>query len=131
MGSATEAWDDSGTAPGVPSDPTSAESPLFVLDETVDNVGIAMQPLAAGDVVSYGGTSLNVRTAVPVRHKIALVEIDAGETVHKLGLPPAQRAAASPASGTGGAWRPGVETELTSFLGYVRPNGSVGTRNYI
>src|SRR6266404_2891362 len=153
MGSATEAWDDSGTARGVASDPTSSASPLFVLDETVDNVGIAMQPLAAGDVVSYGGTSLNVRTAVPVRHKIALVEIDAGETVrklghvigvattgivagehvhvHNLGVPPAQRAAASPASGTGGAWRPGVETELTSFLGYVRPNGSVGTRNYI
>src|SRR5882724_1684679 len=60
-------------------------APLSVLDETVDNVGIAMQALAAGDVVSYGGTSLSVRTAVPARHKIALVDIDAGETVRKLG----------------------------------------------
>src|SRR5256885_152222 len=32
---------------------------------------------------------------------------------------------------TRGAWRPGVEAALTSFLGYVRPNGCVGTRNYI
>src|SRR5258708_18856656 len=75
MGNATEAWDDSGTIPGVASDPTSAESPLFVLDETVDNVGIAMQPLAAGDVIVYGSTSLNVRTAVPAPHQIALVDI--------------------------------------------------------
>src|SRR3954451_8586193 len=85
MGNAPEAWDDSGTVPGVASDPTSADSPLFVLDETLDNVGIAMQPLAAGDVISYGGTSLNVRTAVPARHKIALVDIDAGDIVRKLG----------------------------------------------
>src|SRR5689334_6725737 len=85
MGSATEAWDDSGTARGVASDPASSGSPLFVLDEAVDNVGIAMHPLAVGDTVSYGGTSLSVRTAVPVRHKIALVAIDVGETVRKLG----------------------------------------------
>src|SRR6266436_811631 len=153
MGSATEAWDDSGTARGVASDPTSSASPLFVLDEAVDNVGIAMQPLAAGDVVSYSGTSLNVRTAVPARHKIALVEIEAGETVRKLGhtigiattgiaagehvhvhnlaVPPAQRAAASRRGEPRGAWRPGVQAALTSFLGYVRPSGCVGTRNYI
>ncbi len=153
MGSATEAWDDSGTARGVASDPTSDASPLFVLDETVDNVGIAMQPLAEGDVVSYGSTSLNVRTAVPARHKIALVDIDAGEAVRKLGhtigiattgiaagehvhvhnlaVPPAQRAAGSRPGETRGAWRPGVDSALTSFLGYVRPNGCVGTRNYV
>jgi altronate hydrolase len=152
MGNATGAWDDSGTARGVASGPTSTESLLFVLDETVDNVGIAMQELAAGDVVTYGGTSLGVRTAVPARHKIALVAIDAGETirklgspigiattaieagehvhVHNLGVPTTQRAVASPGE-TQRAWHPGVETELTSFLGYVRPNGRVGTRNYI
>src|SRR4051794_28154775 len=132
MGSATEAWDDSGTARSVASDPTSAASPLFVLDETVDNVGIAMQPLAAGDVVSFGGTSLKVRTAVPARHKIALVDIDAGETVRKLGhtigiatigiaagehvhvhnlaVPLAQRPASSRAGETRDAWRPGVDS---------------------
>src|SRR6266481_1485318 len=153
MGSATEAWDDSGTARGVASDPTSSASPLFVLDETVDNVGIAMQQLAAGDVVAYGGTSLNVRTAVPARHKIALVDINAGDSIRKLGhtigiattgiaagehvhvhnlaVPPARRAAASRRAETRRAWHPGVEAALESFLGYVRPDGRVGTRNYI
>src|SRR5882757_3726495 len=126
MGNATEAWDDSGTIPGVASDPTSAESPLFVLDETVDNVGIAMQQLAAGDLVAYGGTSLNVRTAVPARHKIALVDINAGDSIRKLGhtigiattaiaagehvhvhnlaVPPVQRRATSASEKARGAW---------------------------
>src|SRR4051794_39836909 len=85
MGNAMEPWDDSGTVPGVAPDRTSTESPLFILDETVDNVGIAMQPLTAGDVVSYGGISLSVRTAVPERHKIALVDIEAGNAIRKLG----------------------------------------------
>src|SRR5581483_5740010 len=136
MGSATEAWDDSGTGRDVASDPASDASTLFVLDEALDNVGIAMQPLAAGDVVSYAGMSLNVRTAVPARHKIALVDIGAGEIVRKLGhtigiatigiaagehvhvhnlaVPPAQRAAASRPSAATGAWRPGVDSALTS-----------------
>ncbi|MFL5955790.1 MAG: UxaA family hydrolase [Gaiellaceae bacterium] len=153
MGNATEAWDDSGTASGGASDLTSTESPLFVLDETVDNVGIAMHSLTPGDVVSFGSTSLNVRTAVPARHKIALVDVEPGGTIRKLGhpigiattaiaagehvhvhnlaIPPAQRAAASPPKKTQGSWHPGVEAALTSFLGYVRPGGRVGTRNYI
>src|SRR5438045_6677522 len=50
MGNATKAWDDSGTARGVGADPTLGEPPLFILDEAVDNVGIAMRPLAQGDV---------------------------------------------------------------------------------
>src|SRR5258707_2053041 len=129
MGNGTEPWDDSGTAPGVASSPSSTESSLFVLDETVDNVGIAMRSLAAGDIVSYGGTSLNVRTAVPDRHKIALVDIDAGDTIRKLGhtigiattgivaggnvhvhnlcAPPAQPAAASAPESGRRAWGPG------------------------
>src|SRR5258708_38649837 len=87
MGNATEAWDDSGTIPGVASDPTSAESPLFVLDETVDNVGIAMQPLAAGDALRFGGTSPNVRTPGPARPKIAPVGNNARNSHPKLGHP--------------------------------------------
>src|SRR6266404_7761005 len=131
----------------------SIRNPNVLVDETVDNVGIAMQPLAAGNVVSYGGTSLKVRTTVPARHKIALVDIDAGDRIRKLGhtigiattgiaagehvhvhnlaVPPAQRAAGSQPGETRGAWRPGVDSALTSFLGYVRPNGCVGTRNYV
>jgi altronate hydrolase len=153
MRNATETWDDSGTTPGVAADLAPAESALFVLDETVDNVGIAMQPLAVGDVLSYGAKSLNVRAAVPARHKIALVDMDAGDTIRKLGhtigvattriaagehvhvhnlaVPRAERAGASTRAKRRGVWRPGAETALTSFLGYIRADGRVGTRNYI
>src|SRR5258708_15668004 len=72
MGNATEAWDDSGTIPGVASDPTSADSPLFVLDETVDNVGIAMQPLAAGARVPCGCARLYRRNPLTAPRKVAL-----------------------------------------------------------
>src|SRR5258707_6157953 len=142
MGNGTEPWDDSGTAPGVASSPSSTESSLFVLDETVDNVGIAMRSLAAGDIVSYGGTSLNVRTAVPDRHKIALVDIDAGDTIRKLGhtigiattrivagahshghnpaVPPVQPAAASGPQPAKGALGPGGVGVPTVLAGHVR-----------
>ncbi|HET6945666.1 MAG TPA: altronate dehydratase family protein [Gaiellaceae bacterium] len=153
MGNATKAWDDSGTARGVGSDPTLGEPPLFILDEAVDNVGIAMRPLAKGDVVSYGGETLDVLTPVPPRHKIALVDIDTGETVRKLGhaigiatnriaagehvhvhnlaVPPKTRAAAPATTKVRPPWHSGVEVELTSFLGFRRRDGRVGTRNYI
>jgi altronate hydrolase len=153
MGSATEAWDDSGTALGVSSGPASTESALFILDESVDNVGIAMRPLAAGEIIAHRGESLEVRTEVPARHKMALVDIEAGESIQKLGhsigvattriaagehvhvhnlaVPPAQRAAAASSTEAKGPWHPGVEAARSSFLGYRRPDGRAGTRNYI
>src|ERR1700756_2388372 len=85
MGNATEAWDGRGAVPGVASAPNSTESSLFVLDESIDNVGIAMHALAAGDVVSFGDASLEVLTPVPARHKIALADIESGHSVRKLG----------------------------------------------
>jgi hypothetical protein len=153
VGNATKAWDDSGTARGVGSDPTLGEPPLFILDDAVDNVGIAMRPLAKGDVISYGGETLDVLTPVPARHKIALVDIDTGETVRKLGhaigiatsriaagehvhvhnlaVPPKTRAATVATTTVRDPWHSGVEVELTSFLGFRRRDGRVGTRNYI
>src|SRR5579862_6341465 len=85
MKGSTKVWDDSGTALSVGSEHSAAGSPLFVLDDTVDNVGIAMQPLAEGEVVVRDGEPLRVRTAVPARHKIALVDIEPGNGVRKLG----------------------------------------------
>jgi altronate hydrolase len=153
MAGTTEAWDDSGTALGVGPNLTSAESALFVLDDSADNVGIAMQPLTEGDVVVNGGELLHVLTAVPVMHKIALVDIDSGDSIrklghtigvaiapiragehvhiHNLGLPPDQRLAASSPTRARRSWQPGSEVTRTSFRGYRRGDGRVGTRNYI
>ena len=152
MAGATKVWDDSGTA-RASSDQTSADSSLFILDEASDNVGIAMQPLAAGDIVAHSDQSLLVRTAVPARHKIALADIDVGDSVrklghtigvatvriragehvhtHNLGLPSELRAAASPTTKARRSWHPGAEVTRESFLGYRRKDGRVGTRNYI
>ena len=87
------------------------------------------------------------------RHKIALVDIDVGETVRKLGhaigiatsriaagehvhvhnlaVPPATQAAALATTKPRTPWHPGVEAKRTSFLGFRRRDGRVGTRNYI
>jgi altronate hydrolase len=154
MGTAPQPWDDSGTARGVepPAPPTLSPS-LFILDEALDNVGIAMDALAVGDVVSVGGESLRVRTAVPAGHKIALVDIEIGDSIRKLGhtigvatapigagehvhvhnlaVPPARRAVGSSAPEARPPWDPGVEITREFFLGYRRPDGRVGTRNYI
>src|SRR5689334_16154219 len=153
MAGTTEAWDDSGTALGVNSDLTAAESALFILDESADNVGIAMQPLAGGDVVLVGGEALPLRTSVPAMHKVALVDIVAGDRIrklghtigvatapiragehvhiHNLGLPSAQPAEASATAAARRRWHPGTEVTRRSFLGYRRADGRVGTRNYI
>jgi altronate hydrolase len=153
MPGATEAWDDSGTALGVSSNLRSEESALVVLDHSADNVGIAMQALTEGDVVLNGGEPIHVLSTVPVMHKIALVNIDTGDSIrklghtigvalvpiragehvhiHNLGLPPAQRRVASPTTKARRSWQPGIEVTRTSFLGYRRADGRVGTRNYI
>jgi len=84
VSSSRERWDDSGTGVGL--GPGAAGAPtVLVPDESVDNVGIAMQDLAPGDVVDAGGRALHVRTAVPMGHKIAVVDIPAGSSVRKLG----------------------------------------------
>jgi len=153
MVGSTKAWDDSGTALGVSSVPASAEASLFILDESADNVGIAMHPLAVGDVVAHAGRPLHVRSAVPARHKIALADIEVGDSVwklghtigvatarirvgehvhtHNLGLPPKQLAAVSRKAEARRSWHPGAEVTRESFLGYRRKDGRVGTRNYI
>jgi altronate hydrolase len=51
-----------------------------------DNVGVALAPLAPGETVEIDGSSLTVREAVPVGHKLALEEIAAGAAVRKYGF---------------------------------------------
>ncbi|UCG89246.1 MAG: altronate dehydratase [Gemmatimonadota bacterium] len=115
-----------------------------------DNVAVALTSLDPATEVSVDGVSLQVHETVPVGHKIALVDLQAGADVVKYGSPigkvtrPVGRgfwlhshnmrtnleglvdyryqpaAAATPASG-------GSRT----FEGYRRPNGAVGTRNEV
>ncbi|RDE07175.1 UxaA family hydrolase [Sphingomonas aracearum] len=115
-----------------------------------DNVATLLQDCAAGEPVEAGDASVVAREAVPRGHKIALGRIEAGQEVVKFGFPigRAQRAigegehvhSANLGTALAGtldyAFRPSAplappSTGATTFRGYVRPDGRVGTRNEI
>ncbi|MBI0331416.1 UxaA family hydrolase [Burkholderia plantarii] len=115
-----------------------------------DNVALALRPLDAGSVVELDGHALPVLTPVPAGHKIAIralapgervtkyrqtigvarSRIEAGEHVHvhNVDMPPhpagGATSAAAPPHAAGAALS-------DTFMGLVRPDGQVGTRNYI
>ncbi|HWD68797.1 MAG TPA: altronate dehydratase family protein [Solirubrobacteraceae bacterium] len=125
------------------------------LDAT-DPVGLACADLEPGTSVDVDGGRLIVRDAVPRGHKLALRDLPAGSEVRKYGQPiglalreiaagehvhdhnlrSLSRAGAPQASdqssATGGrAHSPYPELAARSFDGIVRPDGRVGTRNYV
>ncbi|MEK6290174.1 MAG: altronate dehydratase family protein [Paraburkholderia tropica] len=115
-----------------------------------DNVAVALCALDAGTQIDTHGLQVRVSTPVPAGHKVAmrniargafvtkyrqtigvaLCDIAAGEHVHvhNVGMPERH-----------GSWQPGRERTLRdagtdrsdTFQGFVRPDGQVGTRNYI
>src|SRR5262245_61646966 len=120
-----------------------------------DDVAVAVRALTAGEHVALRGSGhaavLEVREAIPAGHKIALHDIAAGESVRKYGWP-IGRASAQIARGAlvhtnnlatqlAGLheydFRPSpAQTAATlpresTFMGYRRSNGRVGTRNEI
>jgi len=52
-----------------------------------DNVGTALEPLAAGRTIAAGGASVVVAEAIQRGHKLALRAIRKGEAVIKYGSP--------------------------------------------
>ena len=125
-----------------------AASPLIRLHEN-DNVLLVREPLALGQALPEFG--LRTRAQLPAGHKIAARRIRAGERVlkynvvigaalrdieagehvhgHNIGLVDDQRD-----PGFGLDVRPVAyvaESERATFQGYMRPDGRVGTRNFI
>jgi altronate hydrolase len=115
-----------------------------------DNVAIARVPLTAGQPVVVGSREVRAHGPITAGHKIALCEIPAGGQVVRYGcsigkaratiragehvhthnlsmegistvdaLPTEERAA------------PPVMGDVPNFLGYSRPDGRAGTRNYV
>jgi altronate hydrolase len=113
-----------------------------------DNVAVARLALAPGAPLVDG---LKAREPIPAGHKVALDDIAAGEAVRKYGQIIGFASNAIPAgthvhvdnvemrdferdTAVGSEARPTAffnDVERASFLGYKRPNGSAGTRNYI
>jgi altronate hydrolase len=119
-----------------------------------DDVAVAVLELAAGELVSVDGREVRTRETIPRGHKLALRDIAEGESVRKFGWP-IGRALKPIASGAlvhtgnlgtrleglndyvyrpvGGAAGSSATSEAlpSTFMGYRRRNGSVGTRNEI
>lgn len=115
-----------------------------------DNVAIARTPLNPGMLLKVNGMQITVREPVPAGHKVALVGLEAGQTLLRYGEP-IGRAARPIAPGEhvhlhnlvfedrAVAYEfpeseiplPEPAPDAPTFLGYPRPDGRVGTRNYI
>lgn len=120
-----------------------------ILLNPADGVGIAKQPIPAEAILQLpDGSPLRVHETIPPGHKLSLAAIRAGESIYRYGYPIGQATADIPA----GSWvhthnldlgalsadhavrvvepLAGVPSART-FLGYPRPDGKVGTRNYL
>ena len=127
---------------------TAVEGQRAVLLRGDDNVAVAARPIPTGFVLRLGGREVEAREPVALGHKIAVADIADGEPVRKYGqiIGFASRPIAA------GSWvhvhnvkadlferdyafateRPPVpEAEPRTFRGYLRPDGRVGTRNYV
>jgi len=128
---------------------TAADDRRAVLLRGDDNVAVAARPIPRGFLVKAGGREVEVREPVGLGHKVALADIAEGEPIRKYGQ--IIGFAARPIAA--GAWvhvhnvRADLftrdyafasETPTTAaaaqprtFGGYLRPDGRVGTRNYV
>lgn len=135
--------------------PTPGSVPLSAVTIQLhvdDNVAIAKEPLQAGMLlVAPDGEQIQVKVLVPTGHKLALRPIAKGATVWRYGQA-IGKAADTIAQGQhvhtdnlveltrartavfGANARPTeyvADSERRTFMGYRRPSGKVGTRNYI
>ena len=114
-----------------------------------DNVCIATRPLAANETIAAGKFQVTLPAAVKLGHKIALQPIAKGERVIRYG----QTIGFATAPIEPGEWihshnlaagplsqhyeyateTPAAPTPITdrTFMGYRRPDGRAGTRNYL
>jgi altronate hydrolase len=115
-----------------------------------DNVAVALVNLEMGDEVVLGGTTYILRSRVPAKHKFALKDLKPDDRIIMYGvlvgqaLAPIHQGEAVSTSNTrhrsagfhgkssSYTWqRPDVsQWKDRKFLGYHRPGGQVGTRNF-
>lgn len=128
----------------------AAETAALLHLDPRDDVVIALRPLEAGERLEVDGQTIAVAEDIPDGHKVALRDMQAGETVHKFGWPIGKLTQdvsagfhvhthnlATLLRGVEGySWEPAPAEplgghEAPRFLGYRRADGRVGTRNEI
>ena len=114
-----------------------------------DSVCVAVRDLNAGDTVTVAGRSIELAESVPFGHKVAVSAVGKGESVYKYGQP----IGLATRQIQPGDWvhshnlamdesdrqyeyatetpPPPKPLEGHTFMGYRRPDGRAGTRNYI
>ncbi|MDE3198858.1 MAG: altronate dehydratase, partial [Acidobacteriota bacterium] len=127
----------------------SAENAVVRLHPS-DNVAVVRVPLSVGTEVRVGGVEFAAKNNIPPGHKVALQAIRAGENVirygqrigrakrdiaigehihtHNLGFEELEFAYEFP---EGDLAIPAPPKNGPTFMGYVREDGRVGTRNYV
>jgi len=128
---------------------SATEGRRAVLLRGDDTVAVAARPIPAGFAVELGGRVVVAREPIALGHKVALVDVAAGAPVRKYGQIIGFASRPIPA----GSWvhvhnlsadlferdyahaseaAPAPpESGPRTFLGYLRPDGRVGTRNYV
>src|SRR6266481_5643864 len=128
--------------------PTAENSAIHL--HPTDNVAVARVPLAPGTELRIEGAALKVVDAVPAGHKVALSPIRPGEIVLRYGqvigrakrpIEPGQHIHTQNLAyeelelnyefPSGEIPYPAAPAKVPTFMGYVREDGRVGTRNYI
>ena len=128
--------------------PTAENSAIHL--HPSDNVAIARVPLSPGQHLKVGPFELNVLSSVPAGHKVAVFDIHAGETLLRygqiIGKAPRAIRAGEHVHTQNVAFEevhfdyefptvdhevPPISANMPTFLGFSRPDGRVGTRNYI
>ncbi len=123
--------------------------PRAVILRADDTVAVAARPLPRGFLLSSGGQTVEIREPIGLGHKVALADIAAGEPVRKYGQIIGFASKAILAGSLVHVHNlkadlferdyafatetpaPAAPAEPRTFRGYLRPDGRVGTRNYI
>lgn len=128
--------------------PTAENSAIHL--NPIDNVAVARVPLSAGQTLRIAGLECTAREAIPMGHKMALVEIAPGEHVRRYGqnigvakvtIYPGDRVHTHNLAYEDHATEfrfpaaerafPAPPANMPTFLGFEREDGRAGTRNYI
>lgn len=122
--------------------------PALIVLDPADNVAVATRAIAAGESLPAGDRSVRAARDVPAGHKIAAAAIEVGDAVIKYGQPigvaTAPIAAGEHVHSHNLSDRHIVSGDLSqvappepppplkrTFDGFHRPDGRVGTRNYV
>jgi altronate hydrolase len=126
-----------------------ADIPKAVVLKPGDTVAVAARPIPRGFALQFGGRKIEVREPIGLGHKIALVDIEPGEPVRKYGQIIGFAAKSIPSGSLVHVHNlkadlferdyafaserpaPASPDRKRTFRGYLRPDGRVGTRNYI